>query len=58
MQTHDHRMKGIYEVKVYATEQNSGLTNQDATFRLNIADSVLTLSETPNVCFLGRPLLY
>ena len=58
VQTHDQRMKGTYEVKVYATEQNSGLTNQDATFRLNIAESVLTLSETPNVCFFGRPLLY
>lgn len=27
VQTFDSRMKGTYEVKVYATEQNSGLTN-------------------------------
>lgn len=58
VQTHDQKLKGQYQVKVYATEQGQGLTNQDCTFKLYIQESILTLSETPNVCFLGKPLIY
>lgn len=58
IQTGDEKLMGEYDVKIYATEQSSGLSNQDAVFRLIVAQSVLTLTDTPNVCFLGKALVY
>ena len=56
--TNDPQLKGTYHVKVFATEQSSGLTNQEVEFKLQLHESILTLTNTPNTCFLGKPLIY
>ena len=43
VQTSDPLLVGEFKVKIYATEQSKGLTNQQAQFLLRISESVLSL---------------
>ena len=45
-------------MKIYATEQSKGLTNQQAQFLLRISESVLTLAEEPSQFYRGTKIVY
>ena len=49
---------GEFKVKIYATEQSKGLTNQQAQFLLRITESVLTLAEEPSQFYRGTKIVY
>ena len=49
---------GEFKVKIYATEQSKGLTNQQAQFLLRISESVLTLAEEPSQFYRGTKIVY
>ena len=49
---------GEFKVKIYATEQSKGLTNQQAQFLLRISESILTLAEEPSQFYRGTKVVY
>ena len=58
VQTGDPLLIGEFKVKIYATEQSKGLTNQQAQFLLRISESVLALAEEPSQFYRGTKVVY
>ena len=52
----DSNLVGEYQVRIFATDQECGLTNHETTFRLKIEKSALTRLCSPMRAFKGSPV--
>lgn len=57
-QEDDLSLLGDYQVRIFATDQESGLTNHEITFKLKIERSALTRLCSPTRAFKGQPVMY